>query len=172
MSSHTILFYVFVFVAGIGALALLFIRHLFHAALVLITVLLAIAALYVLAFAEFIAVTQILIYAGGILVLIIFAIMLTSKISDKPLAIEHSHVFSGVLASVSLLLLLLYLLSGNPFETSASSADLLNNNIPSVGIHLMTDYMLPFEIAGVLLLLCLVGAAVIASGKKVNSHDQ
>ena len=100
MSLVAFMFYFFEAVAALSAVALALVRNVFYGALLLVVCLLALAGIYVLAFAEFIAVTQILIYAGGILVIIIFGIMLTTKISEKPLVVEHSYILSGLLASV------------------------------------------------------------------------
>ena len=95
MNMTTLLFYIFEAVAALSSIALIFIRNVFYGALFFIACLLALAGIYVLAFAEFIAVTQILVYAGGILVVIIFGIMLTTKISGKPLVVEHAYDFQG-----------------------------------------------------------------------------
>ena len=92
------IFYFFEAVAALSAISLIFIRNVFYGALLLIICLLALAGIFVLAFAEFIAVTQILVYAGGILVVILFGIMLTTKISGKPLVVEHNNKFSGSLS--------------------------------------------------------------------------
>jgi NADH:ubiquinone oxidoreductase subunit 6 (subunit J) len=158
-----IIFYFFEAVAAGCALALIFTRNVFYGALLLITCLLAVAGLYVLSFAEFVAVTQIMVYAGGVLVLIIFGIMLTARLGEKPLVVEHSNLFSASVVGIALLAVLcLYLrapLKNNPGTPGNG------NSIETIGINLLTEYLIPFEIAGVLLLISLVGAAVIASQK-------
>jgi len=167
MSIPSFMFYFFEAVAALSAIALIFIRNVFYGALLLIICLLALAGIYVLAFAEFIAVTQILVYAGGILVVIIFGIMLTTKISGKPLVVEHAYVFSGALTGISFFILFIYFLSKESFLVNPSAVVQANfNSINPVGIALMSDFVLPFEVAGVLLLVALVGAAVIASSTK------
>src|SRR5688572_7296386 len=115
MTLISVLFYFFVIVAGSAAMALAMIRNVLYGALLLVVCLLALAGIYVLAFAEFIAVTQILIYAGGILVVIIFGIMLTTKISQKPLVVEHSYVMSGLLVAIGCFSLLSMVLSKESF---------------------------------------------------------
>ncbi len=163
MSFVTVMFYFFEAVAALAGLSLVFVRNVFYGALLLIVCLLSIAAIYILAFAEFVAVTQILIYAGGVLVVIIFGVMLTAKISGRPLVVKHSNLFGGILASGSLLLLLSYFILEQNFQ--AQQNDIVPNNpaINSIGFGLMTDFVLPFEVAGILLLIALIGAAVIAS---------
>src|SRR5436190_10076770 len=102
MSIITFMFYSFEILAVLSAIGILFIRNVFYGALLLLVCLLSLAAIYVLAFAEFIAVSQILIYAGGILVLIIFGIMITSRISGKSLVVGNNNVFAGLLAGISI----------------------------------------------------------------------
>lgn len=160
MNTASLFFYLFESVAALSAIALMFIRNVFYGALLLILCLLSIAGIYVLAFAEFIAVTQILVYAGGILVVILFGIMLTTKIAGKPLVVEHAHVLSGVFAGLSFFILLCYFLSRTSFSSEMRPPP---NSIPEIGVSLMTDFALPFEVAGILLLVALIGAAVIAS---------
>jgi NADH-quinone oxidoreductase subunit J len=156
----TIALYFFSLIAAISSVGMLFIRNVFHGALLLITVLLAIAGIYVLALAEMIAVTQILVYAGGIVVVIIFAMMLTTPISGKPLRIGNGSVIAGALLGVSIFGVMIYLISKESF-----TAPLVHqpSSLRQFGIALMTDYALPFETAGIVLLMSLVGAAVVAS---------
>ncbi|WP_276373012.1 NADH-quinone oxidoreductase subunit J [Chryseolinea sp. H1M3-3] len=159
------MFYFFEIVAALSAVALALSRNVFYGALLLIVCLLALAGIYVLAFAEFIAVTQILIYAGGILVVIIFGIMLTTKISEKPLAVEHTYLLSGILAAGGCFGLLIYVLSKEYFLTTGvqqlPSSPV--NGIQTIGVSMFSKYVLPFEVAGILLLISLVGASVVAS---------
>src|SRR5687767_14569697 len=108
MSIGSLIFYVFLFLTVASCLTILFTRHVFKAALLLLTCLLSIAALYIFLSAEFVSVTQIMIYAGGIVVVIVFGIMLTSKISDKALHVHNKHVFGGLLTGLSLFIILYY----------------------------------------------------------------
>jgi NADH:ubiquinone oxidoreductase subunit 6 (subunit J) len=175
MNILSFVFYFLEIIAALSAIGLALVRNVFYGALLLIVCLLAIAGIYVLAFAEFIAVTQILIYAGGILVVIIFGIMLTSKIAGKPMVVEHTFTFSGALVAGGFFTLMFIVLSRETFVLPASQSPISNiNHTNVIGIALLTKYMMPFEIAGLLLLLALVGASVIAStiksGKKNVSH--
>lgn len=153
------LFYFFIFLSGASAIAILFSRNVFKSAVFLLVSLLSVAALYALSFAEFLAVAQILIYAGGITVLIIFGIMLTTRISGKPLVVHNTHIISGGMVAIAFLILMFQYLSGLPDEGTA----LLPHDISSTGVVLFARYSLPFEIAGLLLLMALIGAAVITS---------
>lgn len=165
MTWVTYVFYFFVLTAAGSAIGILLSRNVFKGALFLLTCLLSLAAVYVLAFAEFVAITQILIYAGGILVVIIFGIMLTTKISGKPLQVRNTDIFSGLLVMFVLLgLLVIYI----PTDLVLPSSNALNpaENISTIGISFMTTFSLPFELAGILLLVALIGAAVISSFAK------
>jgi NADH:ubiquinone oxidoreductase subunit 6 (subunit J) len=162
MSISSLLLYFFMVMAAMSALALVFIKNVFYAALLLIACLLAIAGVYVLAFAEFLAVTQIMIYAGGVLVVIIFGIMLTSKLSGKALVVNHTNKFSGALVAATLFYIFIHVFSSANIQTSAPPP---GDNVKQIGINLMTSFLLPFELAGVMLLVALIGAAVTASSQ-------
>jgi NADH-quinone oxidoreductase subunit J len=102
-----------------------------------------------------------LIYAGGVMVVIIFGIMLTAKHSGKALEAGHANLFYGILAGTLLLGLLLYSLSDIPLPgTSVNVSPTLPETI---GVNLITKFALPFELTGVLLLISLIAAAVLAS---------
>jgi NADH:ubiquinone oxidoreductase subunit 6 (subunit J) len=169
MTISNIMFYFFEVIAALSALGILFTRNVFYGALLLIVCLLSIAGIYVLSFAEFIAVTQILVYAGGILVVIIFGIMLTTKISGKPLQVLSNNWLAAVVVGSFIFGLLIRLFSQITFSTTEPVAHFSNNTIQIIGSLLLTDFLLPFEVAGVLLLVVLVGAAVTASHLKNKS---
>jgi NADH:ubiquinone oxidoreductase subunit 6 (subunit J) len=161
MSLAATFYYFFGVLAALSALGVLLTKHVFYGALLTIVCLLALAGIYILAFAEFVAIAQILIYAGGILVVILFGIMLTSKISGKPLMVTNRNIFAGALAAVSLFILLV-----TQFKELALPAGPPNPaGITQIGVNLMTVFVLPFEIAGILLLVALLGAAATATSK-------
>jgi NADH:ubiquinone oxidoreductase subunit 6 (subunit J) len=166
MSLYSITFYLFGFLAGIGALALAFSKNVFYSAVYVMICLLSLAGIYVLAFAEFVAVTQILVYAGGVMVVIVFGIMLTAKLGTKPLEVKHTNVFTALIVSVPLFIVLCLFIYEQPFVLNEVSPIEENPKaIERIGINLMTEYVLAFEVAGILLLITLIGAAVIASHK-------
>ena len=163
MNLATFMFYFFAMIAAVSALILGIVRHVFHGALLLIVCLLALAGIYVLAFAEFVAITQILIYAGGILVVIIFGIMLTTR-SEKPLLVEHTNIFAGILLAMGFFGALTFMVTNETLFAADPAAKTLSlSHVNTIGVSLMTTYMLPFEASGILLLMALVGAAVIGS---------
>jgi NADH-quinone oxidoreductase subunit J len=165
MTTVSIISYLFIALAALAAVAILFSKNVFNSALFLLICLLSLAGIYVLAFAEFLAVTQILIYAGGILVVIIFGIMLTTKISGKPLVVNNGNIFGGILAGISVFVLLARYL---PHKSFVGSETAKAENISEFGLQVFIDYSLPFEVAGLLLLIALIGAGVITSHLKTK----
>jgi NADH:ubiquinone oxidoreductase subunit 6 (subunit J) len=166
MSMALIAFYFFLLAAALSAIGVIFSKSVFKSALWFLSCLLSIAALFVLSYAEFVAITQILIYAGGVLVIILFGIMFTSKLAAKPLRVENTNLFGGILMSVLLFgLLVKLILNDIPSLKTSSGAP---QSIQTIGLSLMTDYSLPFEVVGILLLITLVGASVVAAFMKLK----
>ncbi len=169
MSLAQIIFYLFAAIAVISAVMILFTRNVLYAAFLLIVTFLGVSAVYVFAGADFLAITQILVYIGGILVLMIFGVMLTTKVSGKAVTTEGQHRFWALLVGVSLFgLLTNTILQVNfatlPWIQNAERQGLLvqESIVQGLGMQLMTDFVLPFEAAGILLLVALIGAAFIA----------
>jgi NADH:ubiquinone oxidoreductase subunit 6 (subunit J) len=165
MTLVTVIFYIFLFLAAGAALGILLSKNVMKAALLLLLCLLGIAGLYVFAFAEFVAITQILIYAGGVLVVIVFGIMLTSRISEKHLQVDHTNIFSGVLVSLLMFGFLCTSIWSEEWTSSPSSSP-VKSSMQIIGIQLITRFALPFEVSGILLLITLLGAGVMASFTK------
>ncbi len=169
MSYGNLFLYLFMLSAFVSVAAMLFTRTIFFAALSLIVCLLSISGIFALLNAEFLAITQIVIYAGGVLVLILFGIMLTNKISGKPLLMEAHHSIPGMIISIVLFLLLVDAYQKTSF-TATESIQLQSNHINHIGTNLMSTYVAPFEVAGLLLLVSLIGAALMASLTKKNNN--
>ena len=142
-----------------GGLGVVATRNVVHAALFLLLSLVAVAGLYLLLFAEFLALVQVLIYGGAIVIVLLFAIMLTRsreypRISDNPqwpLAIVAALALFGVLAAA-------LLVGRESLETEAQGPGLAR-----LGESLFTTWAVPFEVASLVLLVALVGAIIIAS---------
>ncbi len=162
MELHTIIFYVFIAIASLSALSIIFIRNVLYAALLLIVTLLSLAGIYILLFAEFIAVTQMLIYAGGVLVILLFGIMLSTRLQGKPVMSETRNKFSALIIGAGSFALLFLSLKNFELVFTKSSTQIYVNQVNEIGVLLMSDWLLPFEVAGVLLLISLVGATAIA----------
>ena len=143
-------------------------RNTVHAVLFLVLNFLAVAALYVLLTAQFLAVIQVLVYAGGIVVLYLFVVMLVNL---KRPPEDHSapqrrpwlgFALSGaVLAQLAGILVWGGFASGPDFN-AAQHSELALNNVERIGMLLYTDYLIPFEVASMLLLVAMVGAIILA----------
>jgi NADH:ubiquinone oxidoreductase subunit 6 (subunit J) len=166
MTLYQMIFYFFAAVAVTAVIGIFVTKNIFKAAIFLLICLLSVAAIYVTLAADFVAVTQILIYAAGIVVLLIFGIMLTTKIAGKPLLITNSKMFPGLLIGVVLFALLMNVLSSYQLVPRPPGPVAAKNNIEQIGMNLLTEYALPFEVAGMLLLIALIGAIVTTSFTK------
>lgn len=175
-----IAFYSFALLTVGSALAVLLTRNVLYAAFFLLLTLLGVAGLFVLASADFLAIAQIMIYVGGVLVLVVFGVMLTSKTTasmetsnqspNKIPALNRAGAYSALIAIVvsgGLFFALYKLLSKARFTLFSRPAG-WQSTVNTIGKQLMTEYVLPFEIVGILLLAALVGATYLASplGKK------
>jgi len=152
------LLYLFVGAAIVAPAYMLFTRNIMYAVLCLIVTLMALAGIFVLHAAEFVAVAQLMIYVGGVIVLLLFAVMLTQRIGGKVLQTGIIQRFTGPLAVILLFSLLIPVLMDFP----AGELNGTEGNIQSLGIRLLTDFLVPMEIVAVLLLVVLIGAASIA----------
>ena len=152
-------FYIFGFLAVIGAAGVLFFKNLMHAAYSLIFCLSALAGLYIFSGAEFVGVTQLLIYIGGIVVLLIFGIMLSQvkKVEEK----SSSRRFTAAFLFLGFLFLYVSLIYKITWPAPVNTT-LSGNSVKQLGITFFTEHLLAFEIAAILLLVAMIGAMVIA----------
>lgn len=162
MSIGSVLFYAFVTTAALAAIFMVFTRNVLHAALALLICLLSVSAIFIFMGAEFLAITQIMVYAGGVVVLIIFGIMLT----QRPASAQSMHQYTvpGVLLAFGFFMLLTMLTQTQhaPVLSSLNQAD----HTRQVGMALMTEYVLPFELSGILLLISLLASAYSATNQQ------
>ena len=156
-----ILFY---FVAGliiIPALAVVLSENLFHAGLSMIVSFLGIAAIYAMLSAPFVAAMQVLVYAGAIAVILLFAFMLTHDIMRPQQAVSRfQQTASGVVCIVLAGFIGRVLASSSCGTLKAQAAE--GVALSKLGTSFLTDYLVPFELVSLLLLMTLVGAIVIA----------
>ncbi len=149
-----------------GGLMVVTSRNLIHSAAALILSLFGVAGLYVLLEAGFLAAIQILVYIGAIAVLIIFAVMMTRKVMEEEAETGLNSQWSGALLSAGLTLILLVIVINSVWEVGAGAVDVMAVGDPTteLGTALVDagQYVLPFEVASILLLGAMVGAIVIA----------
>ncbi|WP_170148151.1 NADH-quinone oxidoreductase subunit J family protein [Marinoscillum furvescens] len=160
MAINKLFFFFFAAMTVLPVIYILFTGNIVRSAFALVVSLLGVAALYVLLQAEVMAVVQLLIYAGGIIVLLLFGIMLTRRLSEEGVFAGHRGVVIGALMALMLfgMLVRLILGSGLEFETAAPVTD----QVAHVGIAFLTDHIVAFELVAYLLLVALVGAAFLA----------
>ena len=137
-------------------------KNIVRAAVALIFSFCGMAALYVLLDAEFLAAVQVLIYVGGITILLLFAIMLTSRIGAKTARVINDQAFLSAIAAVGLLVGLIYASTSGIAAISGPPRLPVAETAPFLGRALLTTYALPFEVVSVLLLAAMVGAIILA----------
>ncbi|HUK67053.1 MAG TPA: NADH-quinone oxidoreductase subunit J [Anaeromyxobacteraceae bacterium] len=155
-----LLFYVFAAAAVLGACGVAFSRNILYSGIGLLGALLGAGSLYVFLSADFLAVTQLLVYIGGVLVLILFAVMLTNRISEVNVSNKSLGLAGGVALLVATSLLLIFVAVAAPFVTR--SVPDLAPTTREIGDAFLSRWLLPFELASLILLATLVGAVVIA----------
>jgi NADH-quinone oxidoreductase subunit J len=158
---YTLAFYVLaigILVAGVLTVTL---RNIVHAALALIATFFSVAWLYLMLNADLLWVAQLLIYAGAIPVLIVFAVMLTRRsMSDTSNAESANAGWAGVIAGAVFLVLILVLMPAAWHVGTYPSQ--LAGTTAIIGAELVNRYAVPFEVVSVLLLIGLIGAVVLA----------
>ena len=162
MNVSQVVFIILSVAALAGAAGVVLSRNLFKAALFLVLSFVGVAGFYVLLEAELLAMIQILVYVGAIAILIIFAIMLSQRLMSPEYDPRNEQWLGGLLVAVALFAALLFVLLRVDWPVSEASVPA--EAISQLGQALVSpDYfLLPFEVASVLLLVALVGAVIIA----------
>jgi NADH-quinone oxidoreductase subunit J len=161
VSLSTVLFYLFAVVAVGGAAVVVFANRLIHAVFALLFAFFGVAGLYLFLNADFIAASQVLIYVGGILVLMLFGVMLTTRIYDMRLMAERVQFKPSVIVVGAGFAMLAAVILKTPWPVIDKPDSI--STAKTIGSLLMTDYVLPFEVVGVLLLAALLGASMLSS---------
>jgi NADH-quinone oxidoreductase subunit J len=163
MNAEAAVFWVFSIVTVASAAIVVLSRTLIYSAFALLFTFFGVAGLYVLLGADFLAATQLLVYVGGILVLLLFGVMLTHKIYDLDLKTETTQFAPGAIVAVGLFVIL----SATAVRTQWMG--LLRPPAPTtkeIGRLFLGQYLLPFEAASILLLVALMGAAMIVRRRR------
>jgi NADH-quinone oxidoreductase subunit J len=163
-AASAILFYLLAILSAGSAMGVAITRNIVRTAVFLLFTLVGVAGLYFLLAAEFLAAVQLVIYAGGTLILIVFGVMLTSK---SPFSRFEPKLIEMIIAAALGLVLLAALITAilaTPFPSS--TIDSSPYPIEKLGEALLGDYLMPFEIASVVLLVVMIGAAYLAKGRR------
>jgi NAD(P)H-quinone oxidoreductase subunit 6 len=174
MNIEQALFYILSAIALASALLVVSLKNFVRSVFLFFLTLFSMAGLFVFALADFVAITQLVIYVGGVLVLMIFAFLLSNReLLNNPDAskpqIGFLHYLPGILTSLLFFVVLMFVFKDlNPENFAWIKGSATNTLKPTdntthfLGINLMTRYLLPFEVVSVLLLMALIGAAHLA----------
>ncbi|HJL78965.1 MAG TPA: NADH-quinone oxidoreductase subunit J [Candidatus Marinimicrobia bacterium] len=160
----SVLFWIIAFVAIGSAFIVVLNKNLFYSAIALVFTFMGVAGLYVFLWADFMAGVQVMIYVGGILVLILFGIMLTNRISSVNISHSNYHQGIGAVIVIGIFFILGWMILETPWLRIVEQEP--TQTVGKIGRLLMTEYLLPFEVASVLLLAALIGAAMLS--RKAN----
>ncbi len=167
---ESLLFYLLGGIAVIAAISVVVVRRVFYSALALIVCLSAFAGIYLLLDAPFIAAVQIIVYAGAIMVLFLFVIMLLDPFSAAVYSDKRKFlIFFGVVLGISVLLILSPLLAS--YDPSRAPRELMQapggtGSVAHFAATLFGDYLLPFEVTSVLILVAIIGTVVLAKRQR------
>ncbi len=156
---HDLIFYIFLFTGIIGSVMCLVSRNLIHNTFWLLLVLLCVAAFFVYAGAEFVALSQILIYAAGVIILLVFGIMLSSRYTGKIIGhFTWGNILQGLFMAAAFACLLVFMIrrAGLSYENVAEPM-----SVSQIGFLLISHYAIPFELAGLLLLVVIIASSSI-----------
>ncbi len=156
----TIIFWLFVLFTIASAFKVVHSHNLIYSALSLLLTLFGVTALYVFLWADFLAGVQIVVYIGGILILLLFGIMLTHKITSIQITQLNMQRGAAGASAFGILMILLWMIFKTPWAVGSASEPV--GTVREIGILLLSDYLLPFEVASVLLLAALIGAAMLS----------
>lgn len=155
-----------------AAIMVVTVKNIIHSALWLITSFFGVGALYLLMEAEFVAIVQVLVYVGAISILILFAIMLTHHVTGEGVRQLYKRWWVALIVAAALFgLLIVPTVLNYPWATvqpTAAGQPAAISSVRELGTAFMREYLLPFEIASVLLLVALIGAIVIAFEERIN----
>ena len=171
VTTQLICFTILSLIIIIGSLGVVLLESIVYSAFLLGGVFMSVAGLYLLLNASFVAAAQVLVYVGAINVLILFAIMLVNKKEDlKPIKYLNSRKLISSTICITLLSLLVRVDLSNNWIIADPKLSIGEESTIRLGEHLFSDYLLPFEVASVLLLMAMIGAIVLAR-RDVLSKD-
>ena len=180
MIAHSIFFYTFSIIAIISAIMVTVSKNTVHSVFFLILDFISISCLFIMIGAEFLGMIMLIVYVGAVAVLFLFVVMMLNVAQQKQswfVGQKATHIPSGLIVSVLILLELLVVVGGWKYkENIMSSSNLVINtsvtNTHSIGSVMYTDYILYFQLSGVILLLSMVGAIILTYRKRENVKTQ
>jgi len=164
MNLYDLIFYLFAIITLVSAVLVVSSKSIVHSAFYLLFTFFGVAGIYALLGADFVAIVQLLVYVGGILILLLFGVMLTNRISNVELRTGSVHVLPAAIGVGMLWGALTAVMTKTKWGNIKSNTS--DFTAPYLGRMLTTDYVLIFELLGILLLIALVAAASIARREK------
>ncbi len=160
MEANQILFIAIALLTVLSAAVVAFSNKIIHSAFALLATFTGFAMLYVYLSADFLAVTQIVVYVGGILILILFGVLMTHKIYSTTKKTAHNSLIVSLVGGLLAAGIIIFIISKTPWAPMLVKG--FNPTTAIIGKEILTGYLLPFEIISVLLLGALIGAIYIA----------
>ena len=160
MSIYDIIFYLFAAITLVSAFFVVTFRNIVYSAFFLLFTFFGVAGIYVILGADFVAMVQLIVYVGGILILILFGVMLTNKIANVQIKSGTSQILPGAIGVGLFAGILTATLVNTPWRIIDTSP--LLPTTQRLGVMLISEYGIVFELLGILLLIALIGAASLA----------
>jgi len=164
VTPESVVFYALAAITVGSAAVVVLARSLIYSAFALLFTFFGVAGFYLLLGADFLAATQLLIYIGGILVLLLFGVMLTHKLYDLDLRTEVTQFLPGLIVAAGLFVVLAALALRTPWAAGPGRPPAATT--AEIGRLFLSTYLLPFEVASLVLLVALIGAAMIVRKRK------
>jgi NADH-quinone oxidoreductase subunit J len=165
LTAQNVFFYLIAGVMAFSAIRVVTVRNVVHAAMYLVLVLAGVAGQYILLASEFLAVTQVLVYIGAIVVLVLFGVMLTRAKLGEDVNLTNDYWYVGAFTAVFLFALMAFALLdyfGDQPLDQANVETQVRANTEQVADALFGPFVVPFQAVSVLLLVALIGAIVLA----------
>ena len=160
MSIYDLMFYLFAALTLISAFFVVTLRNIVYSAFFLLFTFFGVVGLYVLLAADFIAIVQLVVYVGGILILLLFGVMLTNKITNVQIKTGTFQLLPAIIGVGIFMGIMIETMINTKWQVSP--AKIPETTAYSIGTLLLQDYVVVFELLGILLLVALIGAASMA----------
>jgi len=170
MNVPLIVFFALAVIAVLGAVSLILQKHPIHSALSLIVVMVALAGLYLLMGAEFVAAVQIIVYGGAIMVLFVFVIMLLNAGAEERTSFSSLAKFAGLPLAVALMACLAAAVASSHEKVQTAAQSGLTAPTKALSAQLFQEFVYPFELTSFLILVAILGAIVLAQRDRKESH--
>lgn len=164
MGLYDIIFYLFAIITIVSAVIVVNSKNIVHAAFSLLLTFFGVSGIYVLLGADFLAVVQIMVYVGGILILLLFGVMLTNKIVSVDIRSGSVQIIPAIIGLGAFAAILFSIMTSTNWKSE--KFDIPATTSVQLGDLLLNEYVLIFELLGILLLVALIGAASIARRDK------